>query len=102
MRFAVQHAIALLNRRLTNGLRQVTFASTSGAEEQRVFAPADECRGGQIEDQTAIHFWIEGEVEVIQSAVGVAEAGLFATAVEQAIRAAREFIGNKARDQIDG
>jgi len=45
---------------------------------QRVFPPADERGGGQIEDQTAIHFRIEGEFEVVESAVGVAESGLFA------------------------
>ena len=69
VRFAIQHAIALLNRGLPDGLCQVAFARASGTEEQSIFALADERGGGQIEDQAAIHFRIEGEVEVIERAV---------------------------------
>src|SRR6202521_587916 len=102
VRFAVQHAIALLNRGLPDGLRQVAFPSASGAEEQSIFALADERSRGQIEDQTAIHLGIKSEVEVVERAVGIAETGLFAAPVQQTVGAAREFIGNQTRDQIDG
>jgi hypothetical protein len=76
----------------------VTFARASGAEEQGIFAPSDECGGGQIENQTAIHFRIEGEVEVVERPVGVAEPGLFAAPVQQTVGASREFIGNQTGD----
>jgi hypothetical protein len=60
----------------------VAFAGSTGAEKQRVFALVDECGGGQVEHQTAIHFRIEGEVEVIESPVGIAKGGLFTAALE--------------------
>ena len=77
MGFAVQHFVALLDGGLADGLRQVAFAGPARAEKQRVFALVDEGSRGQIEDQAAIHFRIEGEVEVIESPIGVAKGGLF-------------------------
>jgi hypothetical protein len=56
----------------------------------------------QIEDQAAIHFRIEGEVEVVQGLVWIAEAGLLAPAFQQSIAAACEFVRDQTRDQIDG
>ena len=52
-----------------------------------------------IEDQTAIRFQIESEIEVVQSPVGVAEAGLFAALLQQWVGAAREFIRDQALNQ---
>ena len=69
VRFAVQHAIALLDGGLADGLGQVALARAAGTEKQCVFPLADEGAGGQIEDQTAIHLRIEGEVEVVQRLV---------------------------------
>ena len=82
VRFAIQHFVALLDGALPDGLRQVAFAGSAGAEKQRVFSLVDECRGGQIKHQTAIHFRVEGKVEVIESPVGVAKGGLFTAALE--------------------
>jgi hypothetical protein len=82
VRFAIQHFVALLNGALADGLRQVALAGSARAEKQRVFALVDECGGGQVEHQTAIHFRIEVEVEVIQSPVGIAKGGLFPAALE--------------------
>jgi hypothetical protein len=55
------------------------FSRSAGAQRQSVFALVDEGGGGQIEDQAAIHFRIEGDVEVIERPVGSGKAGLFAT-----------------------
>ena len=82
VRFAIQHFVALLDGALADGLRQVAFAGPAGAEKQRVFALVDEGCGGQVEYQAAIHFWIEGEVKVIESPVGIAKGGLFTAALE--------------------
>jgi hypothetical protein len=60
----------------------MTFAGSAGAEKQRVFALIDECGGGQVKHQTAIHLRIEGEVEVIECPVSIAKRGLFTTALE--------------------
>ena len=82
VRFAIQHFVALLDGALADGLRQVALAGSAGAEKQCIFALVDEGGGGQVEDQTAIHFRIEGEVEVIESSVGIAKGGLFPAALE--------------------
>jgi hypothetical protein len=52
-------------------------AGSAGAEKQCVFSPGDEGGRGQIEDQTAIHLRVEGEIEVVERVVRVAEGGLF-------------------------
>ena len=101
MRFAIQHAVALLDGGLADGLGQVTLARTAGAEKEGVFPLAEEGAGGQVEDQTTIHFRIEGEVEVVQRLVGVAERSLFAPPVEQPLAAPTQLVGDQARDQID-
>src|SRR5262249_22964154 len=72
--FAIQHTIALQDRSLPDGLRQVTLAGSTGAEKQRIFALVDKRAGGQVEHQTAIDFRVEGEVEVIERTVGIAKA----------------------------
>jgi hypothetical protein len=78
------------------------FSRSARTEKQRVFALADERGSGQIEDQAAIHLGIEGEVEVVERPVGIAEAGLFAAALQQPVPTACEFVRDQARDQIDG
>ena len=102
VRLAIEHAIALLNGGLADRLRQVALARAAGAEKQRVFSLGDEAAGGEIEDQAAIHLRIEGEVEVVERPVGIAEAGLFAPALQQSVAAPGQFVGHQARDQIDG
>ena len=42
------------------------FLCRLGRGTVRPRAFADERVGGQIEDQTAIHFWIDGEVELVE------------------------------------
>jgi hypothetical protein len=56
---------------------------------------------GQVEDQAPIHLRIEGEVEVVQRLVRIAERGLFAPPVEQSLAAPRQLVGDQTRDQID-
>jgi hypothetical protein len=80
----------------------VTLAGAARAEEESVLALVNKGASRQVKDKAAIHLRVEGEVEVIQSLMGVAKTGLFAAAVEQALAAAREFVANQTRDQIDG
>jgi hypothetical protein len=63
--FAIQNLAALLNRSLSDGLRQVALPRSAGSEKQCVLAFVDEGAGGEVEDQTPIHLGIEGEVEVV-------------------------------------
>jgi hypothetical protein len=74
---------------LSDGLSQVALAGAARAEEERILAPADECAGGQIEDQAAVDLRVEGEVEVVEGLVRISEAGLLAPPFEQALMALR-------------
>src|SRR5258708_28894942 len=76
MGFAIEHAIALLNGGLADGLRQVALAGAAGPEKQCVFALADEGTCGQVEYQAALHLGIEVEVEVIKRLLRITEGGL--------------------------
>src|SRR5579871_626782 len=102
MGLAVEDLVALLNGRLADGLGQVALARATWPEEQCVFSPLDEGAGGEIEDEAAIHLGIEGEIEVVERLVDIAEARLFPAALQQAISAACEFVGNETREQING
>ena len=57
--------------------------------------------GGQIEDQTAIHLLVEVEVEVIEGLLRVAKLGLLCPALQQAIAATSEFVGDQAGEEVD-
>jgi|ERR1017187_820861 hypothetical protein len=74
----------------------------TGPEEQSVFPFADESAGSQVENQTAIHLRIEGEVEVVQGLLWVAEGSLFTPPFEQSLAAPGQLVRDQARDQIDG
>ena len=50
---------------LADGLSQVALSGAAGTEKQGVFPAIDEAAGGKIEDQTAVHLGVEGEVEVV-------------------------------------
>lgn len=52
--------------------------------------------------KAAVHLGVEGEVEVVQRLVGIAEAGLFAASFQQTVGAAGEFVRDQAGEQIDG
>ena len=54
VRLAIEHLVALQDRGLADGLRQMAFAGAAWPKKQRVFAAVDERAGGQIKDQTAI------------------------------------------------
>ena len=62
----------------------------------------DEGGGRQIENQTAIHLGIEGEVEVIEVFLWIAKLGLLAPTFQQAIAATDKFVGrfNLLEDEL--
>src|SRR5690349_16301428 len=80
---------------------KMAFARTAGAKKERILPPANECGGGEIENETTIHFRIKTEVKIIQSSLRVAECSLFATSFEQTVAAACQFVVDEDRDQID-
>jgi hypothetical protein len=87
---------------LADGLRQVTLAGAGWAEKQGIFVARDEGASAQIEDQAAIHLLVESEVEVVEGLLGVAELGLLFPPLQQALATQGEFVGDQARQQVDG
>src|ERR1700691_4744810 len=102
VRFAIQHAIALLDDSVPVGLCAVTLTASTRTKEQCVLPPSDPCGGGQVEDQTAVHLWVELEVEVIQLLVWVTELRLLVAPLQQSLAATGKFVGDQDGDQIDG
>jgi hypothetical protein len=87
---------------LADGLRQVTLAGAGWAEKQGIFVARDEGASGQIEDQAAIHLLVESEVEVVESAIEIAETGFLSTPVQEPVGTPCEFIRYESGKQIDG
>ena len=61
----------------------------------------DEATRRELEDQRAIQFLVEGEVEGVERACGIAEARLDPTAFEQAILPTLQFIADQHRDEVE-
>ena len=61
----------------------------------------DEAPGRELEEQRAIHFLVEGEIEGVERAAGITEAGLHAAPFEEPILSALQFIGDEDRDQVE-
>src|SRR5208282_3270946 len=99
---AIEHAVSLLDGGLADGLCQVTLAGAGWAEKQGIFVARDEGAGGEVEDQAAIHLLVESEVEVVESLLGVAELSLLFPPLQQALTPQGEFVGDQARQQVDG
>ncbi len=99
---AIEHAVSLLDGGLADGLCQVTLAGAGWAEKQGIFVARDEGAGGEVEDQAAIHLLVESEVEVVESLLGVAELSLLFPPLQQALTTQGEFVGDQARQQVDG
>ena len=92
VRLTVDDAVALLDGGAADGLGQVALARTGWADQEDVFALGDETRGGELEDQRAVDLLVEGEVEAVERAFGVAEAGLLVAPGEQPVLAPLEFV----------
>src|ERR1700689_3117578 len=101
MGFPVHHPVVLLNGGLTDGLGQVALSRAAWAEKQGVFPLANERAGGQIEDQTAIHFGVEIEIKLVEGLMRVAELSLLAPTLEQTIAPPVQLIADQTRHQID-
>jgi hypothetical protein len=67
-----------------------------GPSKQCIFAPADEGACGQVEYQAAIHLGIEVEVEVVKRLLRIAEGGLLAPPLQQAVAAPGQLVGDQA------
>ena len=66
VRFAIEDAVALLDHRAADGLRQVALPRPWWPEKERVLALRDEAAGGQLVDQRAVHLLVEIEIEGVE------------------------------------
>jgi hypothetical protein len=101
MCLAVEHAVALLDDGEADRLGQVALAATRRPQKQGVGVLGDPARGGELEDEGAVHLLVEVEVEGIETLVQVAEAGLLHAPLEEAILAAEEFLLDEAREEVE-
>ena len=101
VRFAIDDAIALLDHRAADGLRQMAFPRPWWPEKERIFALRDKATGGQVVDERAIHLLVEIKVKAIERAIGIAEAGLFVPALEEPVLSTQELVGHQRRHEID-
>src|SRR5712691_10130028 len=58
-------------------------------------------RGGQLEDEGAVHLLVEVEVEGVQALADVTEAGQLHPALEEPILAPDQLVLDEAREEID-
>jgi hypothetical protein len=82
-------------------LSAIAVADTCTLWSGLAFALVDEGVSGEIENQVAILFRIEGEVEVIKSPVGIAKAGLFAVTFQQPVGTASQFLQDPGDERIN-
>ena len=101
VRFAVDDAVPLLDGGASDGLCEMALAGPGRSEEESVFALGDEAGGGELEDERAVDLLVEGEVEAVERAVGISEAGLLVAPGEQPVLAALEFVGDERGDQVE-
>src|ERR1700689_1559794 len=93
--FAIENAIVLLDDAVPDGLGDVALTPPRWAKEQGILTPTDPGGSSQVEDQTAIHLWVELEVEVVELLVCVAELRLLVTPLQQPPAATGELVGDQ-------
>ena len=86
VRFAVDDAVALLDRGAADGLGEVALAGSGRTEQEGVLALGDEAGGGELVDECA---------------VGVAEASLLVAPGKQPVLAPVEFVADEGGDEVE-
>ena len=79
----------------------MALAGARRPEEERVFALLDEAGGGELVDQHAIHLLVEIEIEAVERAVGIAEAGELVASGQETVFASLQFVGDERGDEIE-
>ena len=101
MGFAIEDPVTLVDGGPPDRLGEMALAGPGRTEEEGVLALGDEASGRELVDEGAMHLLVEGEVEAVERAVGVAEAGLLEPTREETVLAALELVGDERRDEID-
>ena len=90
--FAIEDAVALLDRGVSDRLREMTLAGAGWSEKERVLVLRDEASGRELEDELAIHLLVEVEVEDVERLAVVAKRGVLDAATEQPILALNQLV----------
>jgi hypothetical protein len=101
MRLAVEDTVALLDHGEADGLSQVALAGAGRAEEEGIGVLGDPASGGALEDEGAVHFPVEVEIEGVQALADIAKARLLHPALQEPILPAEQFVLHEAGEQID-
>jgi hypothetical protein len=101
MGFAIDHAIAVLDRGAPDGLRQVALAGPWRPKKQGVFTLLDEACGGELVDQHAVHLFVEMKIKGSERPIRIPEAGEFVPTRQQAVLASLQFVGDEGSDEIE-
>ena len=99
--FAIDDAVALVNRRPADGLRQMICPSLV-AREQRILAPADEGGRRQVKDERAIHLLVEIEIEAVERLASISEARQFVATFIEPVLPALQLVADEHGDEIEG
>ena len=67
----MDHAVALLNGRAADRLREVALAGAEWPEKEHVLTLRDETRGGELVDERAIHLLAEIKVTLMWSSTSL-------------------------------
>lgn len=86
-----EYLVAHSDRAVADSLGDMTLAGAAGTDHQQVGALFQEAAGGQVYDQGAVDFGVEGEVELLQGFM-VAEVGATDTHGELALGTAGDLI----------
>lgn len=93
--------MALANRGVTDGLREVALAGARRTEEESVLASLDEACSCEIEDEASIHLLVAVEVQAVQRLPDVAKLRMLDPALQQAVAPSVELISDQRRDEVD-
>lgn len=100
VRFAVEDLEAGEDHGAADSLHQVALARARRAEEERVLGLRQEAPGRQLEDQRAVELLVEVEVEAVERAILVAEAGGLRAPLDQSVGAPLELVTDQRREEV--
>ncbi len=89
---AVEDGFAEFDQGVADGLGEVAFADSGGAEQEEVAGLVDKSSGGEVVDLRSVDGGVEGEVEVFEGAC-FSEGGGFGAPGDGALLADVEFVG---------
>ena len=85
----------------SDGLAEMTLASSRWAEKKSVLGLRQEAAGRELEDERAVHLLVEVEIEVVERLVRVTEARLLDPALDEPVRSALNLVGEERGEEVE-